>query len=130
MRVTYVDSAGRMDDMQKFAFLIEDEDHMAARNDAIVNKRLVMHPDQGQRVPTNRLCLFEYMIGNTDFSIGQQHNVKLISPDPLSLKIPVPYDFDWSGLVNAPYAKPTPQLNFGNVRERSFRGFCNSEEEL
>ncbi len=129
MYVTYADSSGWMEPFTKYAFLIEDEDQMAARNGAKIQK-LVMHPDQGDRKLTNQLCIFEYMVGNTDFSIGQQHNVKLMSPGPQQLIIPVPYDFDWSGLVNAPYAKPNPILQLGSVRERLFRGFCRTEEEF
>lgn len=130
LRVTYADSSGWMEPFQKYAFLIEDEDKMAARNNAKVDKKTVIHPDQGVRQQTNIVCLFEYMIGNTDFSIGQQHNIRLIQEDPLKLFRPVPYDFDWSGLISAPYAKPNPILQLGNVRERLFRGYCRSPEEL
>jgi hypothetical protein len=130
LHVTYTDSFGKMQPMEKYAFLIENEDMMAARNGAKVNKKQVMHPDQGDRYKTNMVCLFQFMIGNTDFSIGQQHNIRLMSGSPLELNTPVPYDFDWSGLINAPYAKPNPMLQLGSVRERLFRGYCRSEEEF
>lgn len=130
MRVTYADSSGHMQTFQRYAFLIEPEDMMAARNGAKANKKMVVHPDQGPRQQTNVVCLFEYMIGNTDFSVGQQHNIRLIQENPLKLFRPVPYDFDWAGLINAPYAKPNPILQLGNVRERLFRGYCRSPEEF
>lgn len=130
MRVTYADSSGEMDSFQRYAFLIEDEDQMAARNGAAINKTVVIHPDQGARRETNILCIFQFMIGNTDFSIGQQHNIKLMQEDPMKLFKPVPYDFDWSGLINAPYARPNPKLQLGSVRERLFRGFCRGPEEF
>jgi hypothetical protein len=37
----------------------------------------------------------------------------------------VPFDFDFSGLVDAPYAGPNPKLPLRNVKERLYRGFCN-----
>ena len=37
---------------------------------------------------------------------------------------PLPYDFDFSGLVNAPYAKPRPELGIRTVKSRVYRGYC------
>ena len=65
---------------------------------------------------------FQHMIGNTDWSMVQFHNVKLVRTD--AGHFGVPYDFDWSGLVDAPYAEPNETLNLRNVRQRLFRGFC------
>jgi hypothetical protein len=65
------------------------------------------------------------MIGNTDWSMAAFHNVKVarIGTD----YFPIPYDFDFSGLVNAPYAGPNPALAHlhSSVRERLYRGFCS-----
>jgi len=38
--------------------------------------------------------------------------------------VPVPYDFDFSGLVDAPYATPPPEYQLDSVRERYYRGWC------
>jgi hypothetical protein len=130
LRLTYLDSSGSFDPMTKYAFLIEDEDHVAERNQGKVLKDAVIHPDKGHRFLTNQLCVFQYLIGNTDFSIGYQHNVRLLETGPFQPPIPVPYDFDWSGLVQAPYARPNPKLELGSVTQRLFRGFCRSEEEF
>ncbi|MEM6376866.1 MAG: hypothetical protein AAF705_01560, partial [Bacteroidota bacterium] len=69
-----------------------------------------------------RLALFQYMIGNTDWNLHKQHNIKWLRTKDGA--IPVPYDFDYSGLVNAPYAKPHPSLPIDSVRERflQYRG--------
>jgi len=42
----------------------------------------------------------------------------------------VPYDYDFSGAVNAPYATPPPQLNIPSVRQRVYRGFCQPDSVL
>jgi hypothetical protein len=75
-----------------------------------------------------RAELFEFLIGNTDFSLFAGvdeccHNGKVIQvkAGPGGY-IPVPYDFDLSGIVNAPYAVPHPMLDLESVTERLYRG--------
>jgi hypothetical protein len=36
----------------------------------------------------------------------------------------LPYDFDQSGLVNAPYASVDPRLGIQRVTQRIYRGYC------
>lgn len=132
LRVTYVDTAGEEDTRTRLAFLIEMEEAMAERLGGTVmsdeDQERGIHPAWiigGRAVPLN---LFQYMIGNTDFSIyGDRglppHNAVPVE-DENGQVTPVPYDFDFSGLVDAPYAKPDPSLGIRNVRQRVFRGLC------
>ncbi len=76
-----------------------------------------------------RMMLFEYMLGNTDFSIYALHNVVIVQT-PDKILWPVPYDFDMSGLVNAPYANADPRLRIASVTERLYRGPCRTVEEF
>jgi hypothetical protein len=79
----------------------------------------------------DRLAIFNYMIGNYDWSIPGQHNVivlKSLSFDPYGLGIAIPHDFDWTGLVNASYAIPAETVGTDNVRQRIFLGVCRSKE--
>ena len=64
------------------------------------------------------------MIGNTDWNLDKSHNIELIRPASGGAPIPVPYDFDWSGLIAPPYARPNQMLGIGSVKQRLFRGFC------
>ena len=72
------------------------------------------------------------MIGNTDWSVPANHNIKLIQSkaDSLSKPFVVPYDFDYSGLVNTEYAVPDAMLATETVEERVYRGFPRTMEEL
>jgi hypothetical protein len=74
---------------------------------------------------------FQYLIGNTDYSIAYQHNEKLIFV-PNKKAMPVPYDFDMSGLVNASYAVVSvvqnQQLDITKVTQRMYRGFKRDEK--
>ncbi len=128
--ITYYDITGKEEPIMKYGFMIEDVKDMAARNGSVYLKRAVIHPEQAQREQANMLATFMFMIGNTDFSIGKQHNARLITKDATSLPVAVPYDFDWSGLIAAPYAKPNPILQLPSVKTRLFRGFCRTEEEF
>ena len=62
------------------------------------------------------------MIGNTDWSEVAGHNVEVLGIGGVAL--PVPYDFDFSGIVEAPYAVPGRSLSIKTVQDRLYRGWC------
>jgi hypothetical protein len=113
-----------------FAFLIEEADDLAKRSDMQYLK--VETATHKNIVESNMalIAIFHYMIGNTDWSIAGAHNFKLMKEkDPLQDKaLAVPYDFDYSGLVNAPYAVPPDNFGIDNVRTRLLRCPCYSKE--
>ncbi|MGB0376091.1 MAG: hypothetical protein ACPGC5_02725 [Flavobacteriaceae bacterium] len=101
-------------------FLIEDDKKVAKRGGGKVFERYI-HPLAMDADASITNALFQYMIGNTDFSVAYQHNGKLLYVD--SKIIPLPYDFDMSGLVNPSYAVVNPTLGISDVRDRKYRGF-------
>lgn len=118
-QVTYVDANPKHEPDTRYAFFLEDDDRMARRNHATVYPSGV---NQGETDP-NQMALFavfQYMIGNTDWAVSAQHNVVVLR-DSGGAFYPVPYDFDWSGVISPPYAVPDPSLNLVNVRQRTFR---------
>ena len=125
LEIDYTDLKNKNPKNHKFmGFLIEDDKQVAKRHNGNVIKHRV-HPMMQEGVCSVRSAFFQYMIGNTDYSVAYGHNVKLLFIDKNT--IPVPYDFDMSGLVNASYAvvsqinnKPMP---IDNVRQRLYRGF-------
>lgn len=122
-RITYVDTSGEDDPLTRYGFIIEDEDALAERLGGIMLEPPSVHPLDYDLHPMLLVTMFQHMIGNTDFSMVQFHNIKLVRVG-LDAHYPLPYDFDWSGLVNARYAEPNETLGIRNVRERLFRGFC------
>ncbi len=104
--------------------LIEELDNIADRNNGQIIEQDV-HPLSQDATTAVQNDLFQYMIGNTDYSVAYQHNQKLLFIDKRI--IPVPYDFDMSGLVNASYATVPMtggyQLQIKSVTQRLFRGF-------
>jgi hypothetical protein len=135
--ITYVDAEGRRDPMSRFAFLIEDDDDMAARSGWEVIKVPSIHPYDLRASHLRLLELFQYMIGNTDWSVSRPergkgyccHNARVIG-NMQGVAVPVPYDFDLAGSVNARYARPAPDLEITYVTERLYRGFCGTRADL
>jgi hypothetical protein len=127
-KVTYLDTVRKQQVANEYGLIVEDVDDVAKRLEGreTTLERVIfgrVDPDT-----LNLMMLFEYMIGNTDFSIYVQHNVRLIQT-PAGQRYPVPYDFDYSGLVDAPYAVPAKALGLTSVRDRRFRGPCRTAEE-
>jgi hypothetical protein len=128
-RATYVDSASGKTLVTRHAMFLESESDLARRMAGRIAElpRAVFRNLDPETLTT--MMLFQYMIGNTDFSIYVLHNVRLLQDQSRALR-PVPYDFDYSGLVNARYAVVSPVLKLQTVLERAYRGPCRTLEEL
>jgi hypothetical protein len=122
-RITYRDT-GRGRTVERFAFFTEHFDSVAARNGATYFQTEAFDPREGNPLELATVDLFEFLIGNTDWSVVAGHNIALIRT-PQGAVSPVAYDFDFSGIVAAFYAEPPPQLRIRHVTQRVFRGFCN-----
>jgi hypothetical protein len=130
IRMNYIDTGRKNRESEHWAFVIEPENLLVQRWDmySVKNDKLGMShmfPEDMDRV-----ALFQYMIGNADYSVTGRHNVKLIGQKEIGIEgfIPVPYDFDYSGLVNASYAVPGENLGIRSVRERYYLGPCRDQE--
>ncbi len=138
VRLSYVDRDEVLEPWTDFAFLIEDDKDMARRQDLDrVNVESVLY-SQLDHARVAVLQLFQFMIGNNDYSVIKPskdddccHNVQLLGIEdkeqvvmPDESIIPVPFDFDFSGLVNATYAAPPSQVPVRDVRFRFFYGLC------
>ena len=128
-KATYVDAKNKRTIGTRYALLIEDDDDVADR----LRGRIMSMPGipfTAMDMETlTRMFLFEYMIGNTDVSAANQHNVRLVQTSE-GRRYPVPYDFDYSGLVDTTYSVPDKQFNIANVRERLYRGPCRTPADL
>jgi hypothetical protein len=132
LHVNYKDSRQKVKPYSQYAFLIEDVEDVAERNNCIHLKNDDLTTEATNRQQMTLISLFQYMIGNTDWSVPKCHNVKLVVPktDTTTNPYVIPYDFDYSGLVNAAYAVPPEQFNIKYVTERVYRGFPRTMAEL
>ena len=136
-RITYVDTNGRRDPVTKYAFFLENKKAMAARNGWEVLEVRQVLIEQMQPEPLALLEVFQFMIANTDYDAFSPepndnccHNTVPIGSYEEFVVLPVAYDFDWAGLISAPYARPRSRLRITSVRDRLFRGVCRPQEEL
>ena len=127
VHITYRDSRRAIPDQVMMAFLIEPDELLAARTGSELYKLPVYSQDSCDIESTNIMSLFQYMIGNTDWYVNTRHNMRIFQRQDIGF-VPVPYDFDMSGAVNAHYATPAPNLGIKSVRERFFKGTCRPEE--
>jgi hypothetical protein len=134
LQVRYVNTEDENDGSSRYAFLIEHKNRLAQRlglEDLELTRTSVadIQPDQ-----LNLTSVFEFLIGNTDFSpiAGAPdneccHNYVLFGIGEIPI-VGVPYDFDQSGFVDAPYARPNPRFNLRSVKQRLYRGRCVNNE--
>lgn len=120
---------GKKIDHALTAILIQDDKKLAATyNGNIIKKNT--HAYNQDPVSSVRNALFQFMIGNTDFSVTYRHNEKLFFIDKKI--VPVPFDFDMSGLVNPSYAIVSVvneiELPITSVTQRMYRGFERDEK--
>jgi len=132
MHINYKDSKQKYKPYSQYAFLIEDIKDLSERNNCREIRKKVFARDATDREKMTVVNLFQYMIGNTDWSIPNYHNLKLMVPknDTFARPYVVPYDFDYAGLVDAPYAVPNSDLSITDVKERLYKGFGRTMDEL
>lgn len=127
VNVTYQDIAQNYPDIIKTGFLIEDDDLLAQRIGGSISDKKIWSPDSCQQKAVDIFSLFQFMIGNTDWWIHTRHNVDIVNLQNNTL-IPIPFDFDYAGIINTPYAKPSSQLPIAHVKDRFFKGSCRTAD--
>ena len=124
VQMTYVDSANAKVEAKRYGFLMEDPAQVAARFGGMMLKQTGAGADDLDPKHAAMAFVFEYMIGNTDFSFSGLHNTELVQIATGEI-LPVVYDFDYAGAVDASYATADPIMRSARVRDRQFRGFCS-----
>ncbi len=132
LRVNYTDSGNKKKPFTQFGFLIEPLKMLEARTNSVEIVSRALNQKSIYPRMMDRIAIFNYMIGNYDWAVPNQHNIKVIKPlivDPFNLAAAVPYDFDFTGLVNASYAIPEDKITgTTSIRERIFLGVCRDRE--
>jgi hypothetical protein len=125
-RVTYADGPDDDDPVVRYAFFREESEAMADRLGATYLEIPTANPESFGTEEAVRFAVFQYMVGNTDWSMVEFHNAEVIGTSR-RVYVPIPYDFDWTGFVSTRYAVPNEGLDIRNVRQRIYRGFCRPD---
>ena len=129
MHTTYNDTKGKRKPFSRYALILEDEESFAKKFDGVIYEPKVTFSHRLDTLQLAIMTMFEYFVGNTDWAIGNQHNVFVVRHKE-GMPFPVPYDFDYAGLVNADYAVPQANTPIKTVKTRFNRGRCMSEENM
>jgi len=131
LKITYVDTESGDEPIIKYGFVIEDDDDIGKRNSLNpLDIESLSYSDLDLQ-HTNLINVYQYLIGNTDFSLIRGPNDDNCCHNSVpftdgSNVTPIPYDLDFSGLVNAPYAEPHPKFKIRSVLVRQYRGQCSN----
>lgn len=132
-RITYHDVNDKKKPVQTYGFFIEPMDMLTERLNAIQVGSVPLTQKNILPDMLDRMAIFSYMIGNTDWSVTNHHNCKILMENDLDRpdqNMIIPFDFDYAGIVNTCYAVPGEGLEIESVRERIYIGVCRSEENF
>lgn len=132
-RINYISTSGKGKKLTEYAFFIEPTANLCQRLNSVEVQKVKVTQKNIRPEVMDRMALFNYMIGNTDWSVPIYHNVTILSQglaENNNLGIVLPYDFDYSGLINADYAIPYEGLNLTSVLERRYLGVCRNPDRF
>ncbi len=128
VKIKYEDTNSKKN-YKRYGFLIEDIDEMAERQGRKEIEGFNIPLKDFDKEQLQIMAVFQYMIGNEDWRLPFMRNIKFIQSNEGGKIVAVPYDFDFSGLVAANYAKPDQDLQLKSVRQRAFQGAFDSKKE-
>lgn len=121
LKITYKDSnTGKK--VKQWGFVIEDTAQLKDRIGAEACEKCLnssLEDFDGDNVKL--VAMYQYVVGNSDWDLRNGRNIKLLRQN--GKVIAVPYDFDFTGMVNAPYAVANPNYQMKFVRDRIYLGF-------
>ncbi|MEY4134365.1 MAG: hypothetical protein ACOYOO_03840 [Saprospiraceae bacterium] len=129
VRFTVTDTRDTSRQFVKYGFFLEDDEQLAQRLRGRLLETPVSNTASFDPKSLFQFFIFQYMIGNTDWSFANQHNVRMLKPNTGKV-IPVGYDFDYAGLVGALYAVPHESLPIKSVKERYYKGIDCTKQEV
>lgn len=131
VKISFIDSENKKKPIVQHGILVEPEELLAKRTGMVEVKTRSISQRHMYPAMIDRIAIFHYMISNWDWSVPGQHNISVFSPagfNTSGMGIPVPFDFDLCGVVNADYAVPAPEVGVESPRDRKFSGMCFTSE--
>jgi len=131
LNMQYFDTGEKNRNYVVQGFIIEPLYMMTGRTNTIEVKGEYFKDAEINALDADRVAIFNYMIGNTDWRIKSGHNIKFIKRFGHRREevTAIPYDFDHSGLVNASYAVPSEWSTAERVTDRDFTGKCRDYDD-
>lgn len=131
LNITYIDSQNKYPKIKRTGFLIEDTGELAKRIDAKIYGEIRLPIDSFNLEQYNFVALFQYMVGNVDWNVTPfAKNTKIMKSTTQDKYEVIPYDFDFSGLVETSYTRLAEHIGQKNARQRIFLGHLNPPNSL
>jgi len=130
LKIVYIHESDPNRKIESLAFVIENSKEMAHRIGGELVDSYGVKAAQLTSTSYHQALLFNYMIGNTDWHIHVQKNLKLVQQKDQSLLTLVPYDFDYAKLVDAPYMPLEAYKGIVDAENRHAKGHFANEEAL
>lgn len=130
VKINYIDSKSVHENFTRWGILLEDIDELAVRLKGKEVDQFAFVEGELDTIQHTYISVFQYMIGNTDWNILPIRNLKLIRQANRSAFVLIPHDFDYSSLVNAPYALPREHLGQTSLHHRVYQGLITSPKLL
>lgn len=128
-KISFIDTITN-DTIQRFGFFLEDKKDIAIRT----GKKILQYKNMKQYnvLHSNMIMLnlFQLMIGNADWDVERLHNIDIMSVDEQSIPMAIPYDFDWSGIINHTYFKLHPKITEDDKYKRIYKGYNWGKDEF
>jgi hypothetical protein len=131
VKINYIDTGKKRKPITLYGFFIEPMEMLMTRKNSVEIASRALTQKSIYPSAMDRIAIFNYMIGNYDWAVPNQHNIKVMKSlnfEPGGLAMAIPYDFDFTGLVNPSYAIPAEITGTDNIRQRIFLGVCRSRE--
>lgn len=134
LRIRYEDTDGEQRKLEQshYGFLIESDEGLARRLGGTVANVESIRFSSLDLQQTARLNVFQYLIGNKDWSFVTAdnddtccHNIDLLEVG--NTLVPIPYDFDLAALTRANYGA-RGKLNQSTRRE--YNGYCRTSADM
>ncbi|MEZ4963142.1 MAG: hypothetical protein R2830_25185 [Saprospiraceae bacterium] len=129
VKVTYINTEKKGKKLKGWGIVIEDEEDLAHRMGGEKIDKMGIPVDSLDPFQEKVVSLFQFMAGNADWSILLNRNIQSVLM-PMGTYFTVPYDFDYSALVSAPYARVDARLGQKTIRDRVFLGLADSLEAI
>lgn len=126
VKINWIDSGGKHQIGEKWGFFIENEDEMAQRLGGDIYEEYGVNNDDVNSQCAAQNSIYQYMIGNADWNLESNKNISLVKSNISRDIMVIPYDFDFSGLVDASYA--VSEFGLTSVQERVYLGESKSED--
>lgn len=129
VKLTYINTGKKRYKIKRYGILIEDEKAVAQRLGGMPVDTFGLAWENIQTPSIELAACYQYMIGNTDWDIPMQRNLKFVYKEEKEEFIAIPYDFDMSGLVNPTYGIPNPDLPIATLQDRYYLGLLKPSKE-